>query len=97
MGLRQVANKYHSQASKIARRRADKDGKLPARYMRAVEYYRDCAARVEALILPEDETPAETTWQLESNRQSALASGKAVTAKDKVANPKELLEKVNAS
>lgn len=95
MGLRQVANQYHSQASKIARRRADKDGKLPARYMRAVEYYRDCAAKVEALILPEDGASAETQWQLEGGQQESLASGKKVTAKDKVANPKELLEKVS--
>ena len=94
MGLRQIANQYHAHASKIARRRADKDGKLPARYMRAVEYYRDCAAKVEALIQPEDETPVEAQWQLESHPIGVATLNPKVTAKDKVANPKELLEKV---
>jgi len=95
MGLRQTANQYHSHASKIARRRADKNGTLPARYMRAVEYYRDCAVRVEALIRPEDETPEETAWQLESTRPGAIGFVPKFSGKDKVANPKELIEKAN--
>jgi len=92
MGLQQIVAKYHSQANKIARRRADKNGQLPARYLRAVEYYRDCAAKVAALIRPEDETTEEVQWQLE-NEQIALASGPKFSGKDKVANPKELIEK----
>ncbi len=93
MGLRQIANQYHTHANKIARRRADKDGKLPVRHMRAVEYYRDCAAKIEALVHPEDEATEEMQWQLEQE-QAAIDPTRKVTAKDKVASPKELLEKV---
>jgi hypothetical protein len=96
MGLRQIANQYHAHANKVARRRADKDGKLPARFQRAVTYYRDCAAKIEALILPEDEVKTEETqgtqWQLEAEEGQSLLTSK-VTAKDKVATPQELLKK----
>jgi hypothetical protein len=60
-----------------------------------IQNYRTNADRVRALILPEDEVTAETQWQLEGEEAMALASGKKVTAKDKVANPKELIEKAN--
>ncbi len=93
MGLQQIVNQYHTHANKIARRRVDKNGKLPIRYQRAVEYYRDCAAKVAALIRPEDET-TETQWQLE-REQVALAAGPKFTGRDKVANPKQLIEKAN--
>ncbi|GEM_PF-5731712 len=94
MGLQQIANQYHAHANKIARRRVDKNGQLPARYMRAVEYYRDCAAKVSALILPED-VPVEMTWQLE-DEQAALAPASKVTTRDKAATPQELLKKANS-
>ena len=95
MGLQQIVAKYHSQANKIARRRTDKNGNLPARYMRAVEYYRDCAAKVAALIRPEDETPEDTQWQLESHAVGMATLSPKFSGKDKVANPKELIEKAN--
>src|SRR5208282_1359948 len=117
MGLQQIVAKYHSQANKIARRRADKNGQLPAlRYegklnkvvghtrkdgksvsvtlADVIQNYRTSADRVRALILPEDEVPAETQWQLESTSIAATLNPK-FSGKDKVANPKELIEKAN--
>lgn len=57
--LRSIANQYHRAANKLAAR-ADRTGILTERQKLAIESYRDSAAKVEALIRPEDEQPEET-------------------------------------
>jgi len=84
-GLREVATKYHRQANAIAAR-GDIAGTLTTNQQRGIAYYRDQAAKVEALIRPED--------SLEGDTRPTLAPTNKVTTADKVANPKELLEKV---
>jgi hypothetical protein len=105
MGLQQIANQYDAKANHLALRHEGKlnkvvghtrkDGKhVSVTLADVIQNYRTNADRVRALILPEDEVPAETQWQLE-NEQVALASGPKFSGKDKVANPKDLIEKVN--
>lgn len=104
--LRDVANQYDKNANRLALRNegklnrvvghTQKDGKrVPLTVAGVIQGYRTSADQVRALIRPEDDQPAEAQWSLEAASTPALASGK-VTAKDKVANPKELLEKVNS-
>jgi hypothetical protein len=92
-----VAAEYDKHANRLVN--ADwtkgKDGKLKPTYQHAVEYYREMGDKVRALIRPEDTEETETQWQLEAVRTAPVEAPK-VSAKDKVANPKELIEKVNA-
>jgi hypothetical protein len=96
-GLLTVAAEYDKRANRLvnATRTKDKDGKLLPTYQAAVEYYREMGDKVRALILPEDLEPAETEWHLESTHIAQVAAAPKVTAKDKVADPKELIAKVN--
>ena len=105
MGLQQIANQYDAKANRLALRHEGKVNKvvghtqkagkrIPVTIADVIQNYRTNADRVRALILPEDEAPAETQWQLENDRV-ALASGPKFSGKDKVANPKELIEKAN--
>ena len=101
--LRAVATAYDNHANRLARRHEGKlkrvvghtrkEGKRVAITIAdVIDNYRTNADRVRALI-PPDEAPAETQWSLEASETPALGPGSTVTAKDKVANPKELLEK----
>lgn len=91
--LRQTATQYHMAANAIAAR-GDIAGKLTPNQQKGITYYRDCAAKVEALILPEDEQPEEATWNLEGDtRQVQAPSSKKVTSADKAATPQELIKK----
>src|SRR5208337_5014599 len=102
MGLQQIANQYDAKANHLALRyegklnkvvgHTRKDGKSVSVTLAAViQNYRTSADRVRALILPEDEV-SETQWQLESTSIAATLNPK-FSGKDKVANPKELIEK----
>jgi len=88
--LRSVANKYHAQANAIAAR-GDTAGKLTYGQHLAIAYYRETAAKVEALIRPED-SEAGAVWNLEGTDQPVVTHAK-VTAADKAATPQELLKK----
>jgi hypothetical protein len=105
MGLQQIANQYDAKANRLALRyegrvskvvgHTQKDGKrVSVTLADVIQNYRTNADRVRALILPEDEAPAETQWQLESSSIAAPLNPK-FSGKDKVANPKELIEKAN--
>jgi len=105
MGLQQIANQYDTKANHLALRyegklnkvvgHTRKDGKrVSVTLADVIQNYRTNADRVRALILPEDEVPAETQWQLESQTVAAALNPK-FSGKDKVANPKELIEKAN--
>jgi hypothetical protein len=50
--LRTIANQYHQAANKLAAR-ADRVGELTNNQRKAIESFRDAAAKVEALI-PEE-------------------------------------------
>jgi hypothetical protein len=89
--LRSIATQYHKQANAIAAR-GDVTGQLTRSQMKGIEYYRDCAAKVEALILPEDTEQAETAWSLEGAERQVVSRTK-VTSADKAATPQELLKK----
>jgi len=105
--LRQVADQYDKNANRLALRNEGKlnkvvgstrkDGKhVSVTLADVIQNLRANADRVRALILPEDEVTEETQgtqWQLEAEQAQSLLKHK-VTAKDKVANPKQLLEKV---
>jgi len=102
MGLQQIANQYDAKANHLALRyegklnkvvgHTRKDGKsVSVTLADVIQNYRTSADRVRALILPEDEV-SETQWHLESDRVS-VATGPKFSGKDKVANPKELIEK----
>jgi hypothetical protein len=104
MGLQQIANQYDTKANHLAVRHEGKlnkvvghtwkDGKrVPMTLADVIQNYRTSADRVRALILPEDEV-SETQWHLEGDRV-AVAIGTKFSGKDKVANPKELIEKAN--
>jgi len=85
--LREIANQYHHAANRIAAR-ADRAGQLTENQRRAIDSFRDSAARVEALIRPEDSFPK----QVETEAESAPAQAKKFKA-HKAATPQELLEK----
>ena len=52
--LRSVANQFHAHANKLAAR-AEKAGKLSPSRAKAISHCRDAAAKIEAMISPEDE------------------------------------------
>ena len=83
MSLRSVANKYHAAANAIAARAERAEKPLTSNQQKGIAFFRDSAAKVEALILPEDSETAEATWSLEVE-QTPLAIGGKITAKDKV-------------
>jgi hypothetical protein len=87
--LRSIANQYHHAANKIAAR-ADRVGELTENQRRAIDSFRDCAAKIEALIRPEDSLPKETVAVQEAH----VAVPKKHKA-HKAATPQELLEKAN--
>jgi hypothetical protein len=88
--LRSIANQYHRAANRIAAR-ADRVGELTENQRRAIESFRDCAAKVEALIRPEDSLPKDAI--ITTNIIENLTPQKKVKTRDKAATPQELLEK----
>lgn len=94
MSLRSVANEYHSAANAIAARADRAEQPLTVNQQKGIAYYRASAAKVEALIRPED-SEAETVWSLESAAVTSTGPTKKVTSADKAATPQELLEKAN--
>jgi hypothetical protein len=67
--LRSIATKYHQAANKIAAR-TDKRGEgLTANQAAAVQSYRDSAAKVEALIRPEDSEETGKIWNLQDENK----------------------------
>lgn len=94
---RSIANQYHHAANRIAAR-ADRTGALTENQRKAIESFRDSAAKIEALIRTEL-TGGEIT--LDTLAEGYLASitpelvpvVKKVTTRDKAATPQELLEK----
>jgi hypothetical protein len=91
--LRSIANEYHSAANKIAARAERKERNLTQNESKAITFYRISAAKVEALILPEDSEPEEAVWHLEGQERHFVASHKKVSSADKAATPQELIEK----
>jgi hypothetical protein len=87
--LRSIANEYHHAANRIAAR-ADRVGELTGNQKKAIESFRDCAAKVEALIRPEDLVPKQGVEQA----PQAVPAAKKLKA-HKAATPQELLEKAN--
>jgi len=51
--LRAIANLYHEQANRIAAR-ADRKGELTDGQRKAIEGYREQAAKIEAMISPKE-------------------------------------------
>lgn len=90
--LRSIANQYHEAANKIAAR-ADRVGELTNNQRKAIESFRTCAARVEALIRPEDSLPKEAALEIQAQETAPVGPGKKVSTRDKAATPQELLEK----
>jgi hypothetical protein len=85
--LRSIANEYHHAANRIAAR-ADRAGQLSENQRRAIDSFRDSAAKIEALIRPEDSLPKQVEVQ-EAGTVTATKKFKA----HKAATPQELLEK----
>jgi hypothetical protein len=92
--LRSIANQYHQAANKIAAR-ADRVGELTGNQKKAIDSYRDCALKIEALIRPEDSLPKEAFEVNTTSLIENLAPQKKVSTRDKAATPQELLEKAN--
>jgi hypothetical protein len=90
--LRSIANQYHEAANRIAAR-ADRVGELTNNQRLAIESFRDCAAKVEALIRPEDSERREEALEVQAETSAPTGPSKKVTARDKAATPQELLEK----
>jgi len=92
--LRSIANEYHTAANKIAARADRAEKPLTENQHRAVDFYRESATKIEALILPEDSETDEAVWHLEGqDRQPVSMSHKKVTSADKAATPQELIKK----
>jgi hypothetical protein len=85
--LREIANEYHHAANRIAAR-ADRAGQLTENQRLAIDSFRDSAAKVEALIRPEDALPKQAVTE-EASTPEAPKKFKA----HKAATPQELLEK----
>ena len=90
--LREIANLYHQQANRIAAR-ADRKGQLTDKQRIAIDGYRAEAAKIEAMIRPEDSLPkveaeVHTTSLIENLTPKKFKAHKAAT-------PQELLEKAN--
>ena len=90
--IREIANQYHHAANRIAAR-ADRVGELTDNQRIAIEQYRECAAKIEALIRPEDSLPKDT-GQVHSTSLIENLAPKKVKA-IKAATPQELLEQAN--
>jgi hypothetical protein len=87
--LRSIANQYHEHANKLAAR-ADRVGELTNNQRIAIESYRAAAAKIEALIRPEDSLPQEEeTISIEGKTEVQVKKSKA----HKAATPQELLAK----
>lgn len=91
--LRSIANEYHTAANKIAARADRAEKPLTENQHRAVDFYRESATKIEALILPEDSETDEAIWHLEGQERQPLPSHKKVTSADKAATPQELIKK----
>jgi hypothetical protein len=92
--LRSIANEYHTAANKIAARADRAEEPLTENQHRVIDFYRESAAKIEALIRPEDSEEDEAIWHLEGQeRQPVAMSHKKVTSADKAATPQELIEK----
>jgi hypothetical protein len=92
--LRSIANQYHEAANKLAAR-ADRVGQLTNNQRKAIESFRDAAAKVEALIRPEDSLTKETVLEVKADTTRAAGQSSKVSTRDKAATPQELLEKAN--
>jgi hypothetical protein len=92
--LRSIANEYHTAANKIAARADRAEKPLSENQHRAIDFYRESAAKIEALIRPEDSETDEAVWHLEGQeRHTQAMSHKKVTSADKAATPQELIKK----
>ena len=89
--LRSIANEYHHAANRIAAR-ADRAGELTENQRLAINQFRDSAAKIEALIRPEDSLPKPESQTHTTSLIENLAP-KKVKTRDKAATPQELLEK----
>jgi len=92
-GLREIANQYHHAANRIAAR-ADRTGVLTDNQRIAINGYRGAAAKIEALIRPEDSLPKEAI-EVKATFSHSVSTVNKVSARDKAATPQELLEKAN--
>lgn len=94
--LRSIANQYHHAANKIAAR-ADRVGELTENQRKAIESFRNAAAKIEALIRPEDSLPKDAALGRQAHTTSLIENlapqVKKVKTRDKAATPQELLEK----
>lgn len=88
--LRSIANEFHRAANRIAAR-ADRTGTLTGKQKAAIDLYREAAAKVEALIRPEDALRKSdpTVWSEPAKPQQAKKSKMG----QKLATPQEILEK----
>ena len=93
--LRGIATRYHRQANKIAAK-GDKTGRITAAQLATIDFYRDSAAKLEALVPAEDGTPSQV-WNLEGQERVAQTPKHGVTTRDKAAHPKELIEKAKGN
>jgi hypothetical protein len=89
--LRSIANQYHHAANRIAAR-ADRTGTLTNNQRLAIESFRDCAAKIEALIRPEDSLPQPEFEVATTSLIENVGQPKKFKA-HKAATPQELLEK----
>jgi hypothetical protein len=90
--LRSIANQYHEAANRIAAR-ADRVGELTENQRKAIESFRDCAAKVEALIRPEDSERKQDIIEVQADVTPVEGPKKAKA--HKAATPQELLEMAN--
>ena len=90
--LRSIANQYHEAANKIAAR-ADRVGELTNNQRKAIESFRNAAAKVEALIRSEDSEPTNAPLEVLAEAVAPVGPGRKVSTRDKAATPQELLEK----
>jgi len=89
--LRDIANQYHHAANRIAAR-ADLKGELTNNQRLAIDSFRDCASKVEALIRPEDALRKQVIT--EEITVGSVGTTKKIKA-HKAATPQELLEMAN--
>ena len=91
--LRSIANQYHEAANRIAAR-ADRVGELTENQRKAIESFRECASKIEALIRPEDSERQET---VEVQGDVTPVQGPKKAKAHKAATPQELLEMANGN
>jgi hypothetical protein len=90
--LRSIANQYHHAANRIAAR-ADRVGELTENQRKGIESFRDAAAKIEALIRPEDSAGKITPELLAEGFAATITPAPKKFKAHKAATPQELLEK----